>query len=198
MDIEEIWDTAVKTVEIESKSVDGALKRLDKNEFHKAVTTLLSAPCIAVTACGTSSSAAMKFAHQLCCLGHTSSFLSPTEAVHGGMGCIHIGDAVVVISKGGMSTELFPIVDIAKKRGAIVILLTENADSSLAQNVDVTLLVKSEKEADKFHVLATSSYAAAVAVLDSIICALVEIGEFNTNDFSVIHPHGAVGIKLNS
>lgn len=197
MGVPDIWSIAKKVVERESQAVNGSLQRLNKDDFCNAVKAILSAPLIVATACGASSLAAMKFVHLLCCIGRPSVFLSPTEAVHGGMGCVHNQDVVVIISKGGMSQELIPILSIAKKLGAIIIVLTENVDSSLAHDADILLLAQSVEETDKNQVLATSSFVAEVAILDAIICATIESGGFDLKEFSIIHPNGAVGLKLN-
>ena len=43
---------------------------------------------VVVSGCGTSGVAARKIVHELCCVGCPASFLSPADAVHGGMGVL--------------------------------------------------------------------------------------------------------------
>jgi hypothetical protein len=35
---------------------------------------------------------AKKFSHSLCCIKKGAQFLSPSEAIHGGLGCVKEGD----------------------------------------------------------------------------------------------------------
>ena len=197
MDINDSWKIVCGVIERESRSISESIKNLNKSEFFKAVKAISEAPLVVTTACGTSSMAAMKFTHLLCCIERPSRYLSPEEAVHGGLGCVHSKDVVVIISKGGMSQELTPILSIAKFRGASVIVLTENDCTALAHDADILLLFSSSKEVDNNHILATSSFSAALAILDSIICVLIDMIGFDCKKFALVHPNGAVGSKLN-
>ena len=140
--------------------------------------------------------AAMKFAHSLCCLERPARFLSPSDALHGGLGFVQKGDIVVLISKGGFTSELNPILDISKKRGAVIITVTENPNSYLALNSDIMLHAYTKKEVGKNNILYTSSFLVTVAILDALTCALMDLLGFDISSFSEIHPGGAVGKKL--
>ena len=119
------------------------------------------------------------------------------EAVHGGMGYIQSGDVLVLVTRGGKTGELIPMADIAKKKGAGLIVLTENADSPLACAADVTLLIHDIEESDPTGLMATSSFVAPVALFDAMLSALIVETGFVGGQFGLIHPGGAVGEKLN-
>lgn len=188
---------AKESLHIESKAIADIVDYLDTERFGKAVDYLSSCAKIITCASGSSGIAAKKFAHSLCCIERNAQFLSPSEAVHGGMGCIKKGDAVVMVSRGGKTAELLPIIDVCNKKEAILIGVTENLESPLAKKSQIVVAIKIERESDKFNVMATSSFIATVAVFDAMLAAIMEETGYQLEQFSLIHPGGAVGIRLN-
>ncbi len=188
---------AKESLRIESKAIGDIVDYLDTERFGKAVDYLSSCAKIITCASGSSGIAAKKFAHSLCCIERTAQFLSPAEAVHGGMGCIKKGDAVVMVSRGGKTAELLPIIDVCNKKEAVLIGVTENLESPLAKQSQIVVALQIEKESDKFNVMATSSFIATVAVFDAMLAAIMEETGYQLEQFSLIHPGGAVGIRLN-
>ncbi|MFQ6818280.1 MAG: SIS domain-containing protein [Blautia sp.] len=151
---------------------------------------------IITTGCGTSGTAAKKIAHTFNCTGLSAFFLSPAEALHGGMGAIDKEDVVIFISKGGHSSELDLMIESVIKKGAVTIIVTENKNSVLAQKGSQTLLVKVEKEPDQFNMLATASTLAVISTFDAITIELSEERNYTQEEFLVIHPGGKVGEQL--
>ena len=198
VDQKALLDIAYETIELEAESVSEAMTCVNEESFVKAVNAIASAPRVITTACGMSGMAAMKFAHSLCCLEHSAKYISPSEAIHGGLGYVQQKDTVVFISKGGNTVELNPILDISKRRGAITVAITENMNSYLAKNSDIVLQFITKQEAGENGILSTSSFLVEVALLDAITCAIMGVTGFDTVAFSEIHPGGAVGKKLAS
>jgi D-arabinose 5-phosphate isomerase GutQ len=188
---------AKESLYIECKAIADIFDYLDTVDLGKAVDALSTCPKIITCASGSSGIAARKFAHSLCCIERNAQFLCPAEALHGGMGCIKKGDAVVMVSRGGKTAELLPIIDVCNKKGAILVAITENLNSPLAQSAQITLTLKIEKESDKFNVMATSSFIATVALLDALLVAVMEETGYKLEQFALIHPGGAVGTRLN-
>lgn len=188
---------AFESLEIESKAIADIAGYLDVESFGKAVEVLSSCPKIITCASGSSGIAAKKFAHSLCCIEQNAQFLSPAEALHGGLGCIKKDDAVVIVSRGGKTAELLPVIDVCNKKEAIIIGITENPDSPLARKAQVVVPLKIERESDKFNIMATASFIATVALFDAMLTAIMEETEYKLEQFSLIHPGGAVGMKLN-
>lgn len=151
---------------------------------------------ILVAGCGTSAMAARKIAHTLCCVCCPALFLTPSDAVHGGMGVAAEGDILVLLSKGGMTREINELIAPAKERGATIIGVCENEASQLAQESDIFFKVKTEKEADDFNMLATSSTLSVISIFDAIAIAITRVRGYSKEEFAVIHPHGAVGERL--
>ena len=103
---EEVIARAKESINIEAKAIADIAGYLDEDSFYEAVKALAAAPRITTCASGSSGIAAKKFAHSLCCIERGAQFLSPAEAVHGGMGCMKKGDVVVMVSRGGKTAEL--------------------------------------------------------------------------------------------
>ena len=188
---------AKKSLAIESETISEIEGYLNIESFSKAVDILSSCAKIITCASGSSGIAAKKFSHSLCCIERNAQFLSPAEALHGGMGCIKKGDAVVMVSRGGKTAELLPIIDVCNKKEAILIAVTENLNSPLAKNAQIVVPIKIKKESDKYNVMATASFITTVAIFDAMLVAIMEETEYRLEQFSLIHPGGAVGEKLN-
>ena len=191
-------DYAYDAFKIESESLLKTAEVLDKTELEKAVEALAKAPRIAAAGCGHSGIACRHFAHLMCCIERPARFLSPAEAVHGGLGYLQKGDVVLLVSRGGKTDELIPIANVCKNKGVTIITVTENAQSPLAEIADIVLLMYITKECDKYNCQGTTSFAVTSAIFDAIQAALVEYTEFQNEEFAIIHPGGAVGKRLNS
>ena len=113
--------SAKQVYEIESQCIEKMLDFFDETAFSQAVEYLKNAPRIGCTGCGHSGIAARHFAHLMCCCDRPARFLSPAEAVHGGLGFLEKGDVLLWTSRGGKTDELFPIVKVAREKGVTVI-----------------------------------------------------------------------------
>jgi D-arabinose 5-phosphate isomerase GutQ len=194
---EKIIEAAKKSICIEREAIADILEYFDEERFYEAVKVLSNCPKIITCASGSSGIAARKFSHSLCCIERNAQFLSPAEAVHGGMGCMKKGDAVVMVSRGGKTSELLPIIDVCNKKEVILIGITENLTSPLAEKSNIVIPIKISKESDKYNVMATSSFIATVAIFDAMLVAVMEETNYQLEQFALIHPGGAVGNRLN-
>ncbi len=188
---------AVESLEIETKAVADVLATLDKDAFAAAVDLLANADRIITSASGSSGVAAKKFAHTLCCVERPAQFLPPCEAMHGGLGAVQKDNVVVLVSRGGKTAELLPVLSVALEKNAKIIGVTENMDSPIAKHSDVVLPMHIEKESDKYNMQATASFVATIALFDALICAVMEETDYQKEQFALIHPGGAVGERLN-
>lgn len=195
---EESFKQAVQSLQIEHDAIRLVREKLDKKAFARAVDVLASVPRIMTCASGSSGIAAKKFAHSLCCIERGAMFMPPCEAVHGGLGGLKKEDAMVMVSRGGKTAELLPIIDVCVKKGAILIAITENLASPLARAADIILQLHIERESDKYNFMATSSFVATIAIFDALLAALIEETGYTREMFGLIHPGGAVGQMLKS
>lgn len=188
---------AKDSIRIESKAIADILDYLDEDRFYEVVNALSFCPKIITCASGSSGIAAKKFAHSLCCIERNAQFLSPAEAIHGGMGCMKKGDAVVIVSRGGKTAELLPIIDVCNKKEVILIGVTENVDSPLARQSQIVIPIRIERESDPLNIMATSSFVVTIAIFDALLAAIMKTTDYRLEQFALIHPGGAVGNKLN-
>ncbi len=195
---QEILDATYNAFKIEAESIIETSKVLDKNEVAKAIEALAKAERIAAAGCGHSGIACQHFTHLMCCIERPARFISPAEAVHGGLGYIQKGDVMLLVSRGGKTDELLPIAEICKRKGATIIGVTENLSSPLAELSDIVLAMKVTRECDKYNCQGTTSFAVTSAIFDALQAGLVEYTEFQNEEFAVIHPGGAVGKRLNN
>ncbi|HBY54701.1 MAG TPA: phosphosugar isomerase [Marinilabiliales bacterium] len=193
-----ILQRAIESLSIESKAISDIITYLDTEKFYQAVRVLSTCPKIITCASGSSGIAAKKFSHSLCCIERNAQFLSPAEAVHGGMGCMKKGDAVVIVSRGGKTAELLPIIDVCNKKEVILIGITENLNSPLAEKSQIVIPMKIERESDKLNVMATASFVVTIAIFDAMLATIMEETNYKIEQFALIHPGGAVGDKLNN
>ena len=182
---------------IEAREVQRAQEIMDMDAFSKAVEALRTAPRIAASGCGHSGIACRHFAHLMCCIERPARFISPAEAVHGASGFLQPGDAIVLVSRGGKTKELLPIAEIARRKGAVVISVTEATDSPLAALSDIVLPMRVNRETDRWNSQGTTSFIVTNAIFDALQAALIEETGYKNEQFAVIHPGGAVGERLN-
>ena len=195
--IEKALDNAFKAFGIESESIIKTAEAIDREQLKAAVIALANAERIAASGCGHSGIACRHVAHLMCCIERPARFLSPAEAVHGGLGYLQKGDVLLLASRGGKTDELIPIANVAKKKGVIIISVTENLQSPLAEIADIVLAMKVTRECDKYNCQGTTSFAVTSAIFDALQTALVDYTEFQNEEFALIHPGGAVGKRLN-
>ena len=196
--MKDIVKNAFNSFAIEAESLAETAKVLDENEFAKAVEALAKAERIGASACGHSGIACQHFTHLMCCIERPARFISPAEAVHGGLGYIQKGDVILLASRGGKTDELLPIADICRGQGAIVIGVTENLTSPLAEKSDIVLAMKVTRECDKYNCQGTTSFAVTSAIFDALQTAVLDYTNYQNEKFAVIHPGGAVGKRLNN
>lgn len=194
---EQSWELAQQALAIEGKAILDIASYMDRDAFAEAADILSHCGRVILSGCGGSGVAVKKFSHSLCCIERPAQFLAPGEAVHGGLGCVTKNDAVVLLSRGGKTDELIPIADVAKKKGAKLITVTEKEDSILAEYSDVVLPMRIEREADRFNVMTTTSFIVAAAIFDALLVAIMEETGYRVEQFALIHPGGAVGKRLN-
>ncbi len=194
---ETVIQKGMESLKIEAAAISEIIDYLDIDRFYEAVEVLSSCPKIITCASGSSGIAAKKFSHSLNCIEKNAQFLSPALAIHGGMGCMKAGDAVVMVSRGGKTAELLPIIDVCRKKGVTLIGVTENLESPLAGSSQIVIPMKIKKESDPLNVMATTSFVVTIAIFDALLAAIMEVTGYQLAQFALIHPGGAVGNRLN-
>jgi arabinose-5-phosphate isomerase len=185
-----------RVLDIESRAVATLSTRLDSS-FADALAVLLACRGrVVVSGIGKSGHVANKIASTLASTGTPAFFVHPAEASHGDLGMITADDVMIALSNSGESAELVTIVPLAKRRGAKLIAITGNANSTLARQADVHLDAAVAEEACPLGLAPTASTTAALALGDALAVAALEARGFSSEDFARSHPGGSLGRKL--
>lgn len=193
----EIRSEIERCITIEGDSIKQLVNTLDMDVVTKTAKALMDCKGkVIVSGCGTSGTAAKKIAHSLSCVEIPALFLSPADAVHGALGVLQEEDILILISKGGNTSELVKLIPGCKTKKAMLIGVSENPESEIAKQSDIYVKIKVEKEPCRFNMLATASTLAVISTFDAICIALMQMTGFTREQFAVIHPGGAVGDRL--
>lgn len=183
-------------LEAEAQSILQRAKNLDET-FVAAVETIISSRGkLVVTGLGKSGHIGRKMAATFASTGTPSSFLHPSEALHGDLGMIQDNDVVLALAFGGETRETLEVVKFANRRSIPVICITGRKDSSLAQLSQVVLNGSVEKEACPHNLAPTTSTAVAMALGDALAVAIMRAKGFERQDFAAYHPDGSLGRML--
>jgi len=189
-------ERAKRVLKIEAEAVNRLVERLD-DRFVDAVDILLSCTGrVVVTGIGKSGIIGKKIASTLASTGTPALFLHPAEGVHGDLGMVTRGDAVIAISNSGETEELAKILPLFKRLEVKLIAMTGGMNSTLARHSDVVLDVSVKEEACPLGLAPTASTTATLAMGDALAVALLEERGFRAEDFAFNHPSGSLGRRL--
>jgi len=189
-------ETARRVLKIEAQAIQDVLARLDAS-FEKAVEVLFGCKGrVVVSGMGKSGLIGRKISATFSSTGTPSFFLHPAEALHGDLGMLARGDALLAVSYGGETQEIIQLLEALKRLEMPLVTLTGCAQSTLAQASDVLLEVSVKEEACSLNLAPTASTTVAMAVGDALAVSLLERRNFRHNDFAALHPAGRLGKKL--
>ncbi|MEK9772938.1 MAG: KpsF/GutQ family sugar-phosphate isomerase [Opitutae bacterium] len=181
----------------EALAIQEVANRLIPQEFSNAIDILFKKEGkIIVTGIGKSGHVGKKMAAMLCSTGSPTTFLHPSEAVHGDLGIHQEGDPVIFLSNSGSTPELLYLEPVFRARGAKIVGILGKQKSPLAKKVDVVLDASVNEEADPLGIVPTSSFAAAAALGDAIGSALMKRRNFDSTEYAKTHPAGQLGRNL--
>jgi len=189
-------ETARRVLKIEAQAILDVMARLNAS-FEKAVDILFACKGrVAVSGMGKSGLIGRKISATLSSTGTPSFFLHPAEALHGDLGMLARGDAMLAVSYGGETQEIIQLLEALKRLEMPLVTLAGCAQSTLAQASDVVLDVSVKEEACSLNLAPTASTAVAMAVGDALAISLLERRDFKHDDFAALHPAGRLGKKL--
>ena len=189
-------ETARRVLKIEAQALADLQARLDAS-FERAVDLLFSCKGrVVVTGMGKSGLIGRKVSATFSSTGTPSFFLHPAEALHGDLGMLARGDALLAITYGGETEEIVTLLETLKRLEMPIVTMTGNAKSTLAQASDVVLDASVKEEACSLNLAPTASTTVAMALGDALAIALLERRGFRPDDFAALHPAGRLGKKL--
>jgi len=192
----QLIDSARRTITLERDAITALIERID-GSFAMACQLILACKGrVVVTGMGKSGHIGSKLAATLASTGTPAFFVHPGEASHGDLGMITGEDVVIAISNSGNTGEVVTILPLIKRKGAPLISMTGNPDSTLAQQAATNLDVSVDAEACPMGLAPTSSTTATLVMGDALAVALLEARGFSAEDFAFSHPGGNLGRRL--
>lgn len=193
---ETIFKIAKKTIETESAAIGNLAHLLDR-DFSLTVNSILNSKGrVVISGIGKSAIIATKIVATLNSTGTPAIFMHAADAIHGDLGTVQDNDIVICISKSGNTPEIKMLVPLIKRGNNLLIGMTGNTESFLAQHADHVLNTYVEKEACPNNLAPTTSTTAQLVMGDALAISLVELKGFSSKDFAKYHPGGSLGKRL--
>ncbi len=190
---------AQQVIALEAQALGQMSERLN-DSFAAAVADLQKAlelqKKIVVVGVGKSGNIGHKIAATLNSTGATAVVLSSQDALHGDLGILNEGDAVIALSYSGETAELLHLLPFLKRAAGVLIALTGKPHSALALHADRVLDTSVEREACPLNLAPTSSSTAMLVMGDALAMALLQARGFTEEDFARYHPGGSLGRAL--
>lgn len=180
----------------ESQAIQNLTNFID-DDFEACVKEIYSAKGrVVITGIGKSALIANKIVATLNSTGTPALFMHAADAIHGDLGMIQREDIVICISKSGNTPEIKVLVPLLKRRGARLVALVSNTNSYLAQQANFVLNATIAEEACPHNLAPTTSTTAHLAMGDALAVCLLELRDFSSDDFAILHPGGSLGKQL--
>jgi arabinose-5-phosphate isomerase len=151
---------------------------------------------IVVLGVGKSGLIGRKITATLASTGTPSTFVHPSEGMHGDLGMITLRDVVLALSFSGETDELKRLLPSIKAMSVPLIAMTGRVYSRLAKAATVVLPVKVKREACPYNLTPTTSTTAMLALGDALALAIMDKRGFKAEDFARLHPGGTLGKRL--
>lgn len=186
-------------IETEIEGLQRMSQRLDQSLIDAVgilQNTLQNRGKIVVVGVGKSGNIGHKIAATLNSTGATAVVMDSQNALHGDLGLLSDGDAVMLLSYSGETRELLNLLPFIKRFDVKLISLTGNPGSTLSRFSEVTLDTSVEREACPLNLAPTSSSTAMLVMGDTLAMVLLESRGFTEEDFARFHPGGSLGRAL--
>lgn len=180
----------------EAKAILDLIPQLDEH-FDKAVDLMYHCRGkVIVTGVGKSGNIGAKIAATLASTGTPAFYVNPLDVYHGDLGVITPDDIVLALSNSGQTDELLRFIPIVLHMNVPIISMSGNSESLLAKYSVSHIKVKVKKEACPLNLAPTSSTTAMLAMGDALAIALMQVRNFQPQDFAHFHPGGELGKRL--
>jgi len=151
---------------------------------------------IVLTGIGKAGIIAQKISATLASTGTPSHFLHAAEAVHGDLGRLRPEDIAIVLSHSGQSEEIARLIALLKQLDIRMIGITGKDDSPLAKHSDVTISLGQIEEICPLGLAPTASTTCMLALGDALAVTVMQMRNFQAEDYARYHPGGALGRQL--
>ena len=128
--------------------------------------------------------------------GTRSVFVHPVEALHGDLGIVRDGTAMLALSKSGSNAETLEFVSQFKNVTNGPVVSISEADTLLARQADIALSIPTLPEIDAWNLAPTVSSSTTLAICDVLAICVQQQKGFTIEDFAQFHPSGTLGRRL--
>ena len=165
--------------------------------FEKAVDLVASLQgSLVVSGLGKSGLIGAKLSATFASTGTPSHVMHPVEAMHGDLGKVRAGDAVLMLSNGGGTEEVLTLAMLLKQDSIPTLAIVGRPGSELGRLADVTLAIGDITEACPHNLAPSASTTAMLALGDALALSVMQQRNFTEDDFHKAHPAGALGKQL--
>lgn len=190
---------ARQVIRLETEALQAFENRLN-DTFTQAVDSLLAALSddkkIVLVGIGKSGNIAHKIAATLTSTGSPAVVLHSQNALHGDLGLLVEGDAVIALSYSGETSELLDLLPYLKRRSSTLLAFTGKPQSTLATHADHTIDTSVPREACPLDLAPTSSSTTMLVAGDALAMTLMSAQGFTPENFAEFHPAGSLGRAL--
>ncbi|OLL22543.1 Arabinose 5-phosphate isomerase KdsD [Neolecta irregularis DAH-3] len=205
--INNIANEAVYVLRLESLAIAHVADNLSSNSgsFVRAVLAIFQAHRargkVIFTGMGKSGKIAQKIVATFLSLGIETTFLHPTEALHGDLGTVREGDIVIALSNSGSTSEINNIIPLISSRNVQVISVCSEPSSTLVRISNIVIdssIPPPLQEIAAFGVNSpTTSTTVQLAIGDALALTLSGLIHLDVSKtFSENHPGGLIGRRL--
>ena len=191
-----ILQHAKKVIDIEIAGLTQISNQLD-DHFEQAIQAILKTQGRTII-CGMGKSGIIgkKIAASFASTGTPSFFMHPGEAFHGDLGMVQPEDVFIAISNSGETEEVLKLLPFLRDNGNYVIAITGKPKSTLATAAHCHLNIAVPQEACPYQLAPTSSTTATLVMGDALTITLMELRDFQPENFARFHPGGSLGRRL--
>lgn len=129
--------------------------------------------------------------------GTPAVFLHPSEAQHGDLGVLQENDIMLLISNSGKTREILELVELSHHLYDTLpyIVITGNANSTLAALADVVLLTGNPEEVCALGLTPTTSTTMMTVIGDVLVVGTMRRIHFTRSEYNKRHHGGYLGQK---
>ena len=177
-------------------AMDETRQILDES-FSQAVEAIASIDSmLVVTGIGKSGLIGQKAVATFNSTGTKAVFIHPVEALHGDLGIVGKGTAMLALSKSGSNQETLEFVRQFNNVTDGHVISVSEANSRLGELADIAIHIPKLSELDEWDLAPTISSTTTLAICDSLAICVQKVKGFTERDFAQFHPSGALGRRL--
>lgn len=189
-----------QVLEMEAQMLKAAADRISEEQVTKLTSIFdqLNRWGGSLIICGVGKSGLVghKISATFCSLGLPSTSLHPVEALHGDLGRVRKGDAIVFISKSGTTEEILKLIPFLPIEKDMRIALLGNPVSAIAKECGLVLDCFVESEACLNNQAPTTSSTLALAMGDAMAVLYEAHTNLTKEQFATFHPSGLLGKSM--